>query len=171
MAKTATKKKVSAKKPGTAASEPPALAELKKLYDFMQGNQLETVEYQQGGMHLRLSRRKPAQVSVPVPVMTGAMSAPAAGAQQAQPAANQPYQGQSVKSPLMGIFFRASSPSSPPFVREGAPVKAGQVLGLVEAMKVFNEVKAEFDCVVNKVLVENGKPVKAGEPLFAVERK
>ena len=169
MAKTATKKKVSAKKPGPAATEPPALAELKKLYDFMQGNQLETVEYQQGGMHLRLSRRKPAQVSVPVPVMTGAM--PTQQQQAQQPAANQPYQGQSVKSPLMGIFFRASSPSSPPFVREGETVKSGQVLGLVEAMKVFNEVKAEFDCVVNKVLVENGKPVKSGEALFAVERK
>ncbi|HOX22650.1 MAG TPA: hypothetical protein PLL10_04235 [Elusimicrobiales bacterium] len=168
MAKTA-KKKIVAKKPGPAASEPQALAELKKLYDFMQGNQLETVEFQQGGLHLRLARKRAMQVPVPVPV--AAMGAVPTQVQQAAPGAPQAYQGESIKSPLMGIFYRASSPSSPPFVREGDSVKTGQVLGLVEAMKVFNEVKAEFDCVVNKVLEENGKPVKAGVPLFAITRK
>ncbi|NLO91436.1 MAG: biotin carboxyl carrier domain-containing protein [Elusimicrobia bacterium] len=168
MAKTAIKKKAAAKKPAPAENNPPALAELKKLYDFMQGNQLETVEFRQGETHLRLARRKPAQVAVPVP-MVSAMAAPQPG--QQQPQAPQAYQGQSIKSPLMGIFYRASTPSSPPFVREGETVKTGHVLGLVEAMKVFNEVKAEFDCTITKVLVDNGKPVKSGEVLFAIERK
>lgn len=70
----------------------------------------------------------------------------------------------------MGIFYRASSPSSPPFVRKGEVVKKGQVLCLIEAMKVFNEVKAEFDCTVLDILLENGKPVKAGQEILAVQR-
>ena len=66
----------------------------------------------------------------------------------------------------MGIFFRGSSPSAPPFIREGEKVKAGTPICLIEAMKVFNEVKAPNDCIIKKVLVENGQPVKPGDLLF-----
>ncbi|MBI4425877.1 MAG: acetyl-CoA carboxylase, biotin carboxyl carrier protein, partial [Elusimicrobia bacterium] len=76
----------------------------------------------------------------------------------------------SIKAPMMGIFYRASSPSSPPFVKRGDAVKRGHVLCLIEAMKVFNEIKADFDCVVDELLVENGKPVKSGQDLYAVRR-
>ena len=75
-----------------------------------------------------------------------------------------------IKSPLMGIFFRGASPSAPPFVREGEKVKAGDPICLIEAMKVFNEVKANQDCVIKKVLVDNGQPVKPGDALFAIEK-
>jgi acetyl-CoA carboxylase biotin carboxyl carrier protein len=75
-----------------------------------------------------------------------------------------------IKSSLMGIFFRGSTPSAPPFVKEGARVNKGDVICLVEAMKVFNEMRAEFPCIIKKVLVENGKPVKQGDALFAIER-
>lgn len=75
-----------------------------------------------------------------------------------------------IKSPLMGIFFRGSTPSAPPFVKEGAKVEKGEVICLIEAMKVFNEVRADFPCIVKKVLVENGKPIKQGDALFAIER-
>jgi acetyl-CoA carboxylase biotin carboxyl carrier protein len=76
----------------------------------------------------------------------------------------------SVKSSMMGIFSRAPSPSSPPFAKEGDSVKPGQVLCIIEAMKVFNELKAESAGSVVKVLVENGKPVKAGQDLFWIQR-
>jgi len=144
------------------------LHEVQKLYDFMQKNKLETVEFSQGGTQVRLVRKR--QPSVPVPVYA---QAPAhGGAQQSAPsAAPQEPLGDVVPSPLMGIFFRAPSPSSPPFIHEGEAVKAGQVLCLVESMKVFNEVKAECDCVVRKVLVEDGRPVKPAQPLFAIDRK
>ena len=99
-------------------------------------------------------------------------AAPSAGstAAPAPSAPAVPAGAESIKSPLMGIFYRAPSPSSPPFVKEGDPVKAGQTLCMIEAMKVFNELKADFDGRVVKILVENGKPVKVGQDLFAVAR-
>jgi biotin carboxyl carrier protein len=71
---------------------------------------------------------------------------------------------------MSGIFYRAPSPSSPPYVREGDTVKEGQVICVLEAMKVFNEIKAEFNCVIEKVLQENGKPVEPNGDLFQVRR-
>ncbi|UPT72591.1 MAG: acetyl-CoA carboxylase [Elusimicrobiota bacterium] len=75
-----------------------------------------------------------------------------------------------MKSPMMGIFYRAPSPSSPPFCKDGEQVKAGQVICMIEAMKVFNEIKAEYPCTIVKCLVENGKPVKSGQDLIIVQR-
>ena len=71
---------------------------------------------------------------------------------------------------MMGIFYRAPSPSSPPFAKDGDQVKAGHVICMIEAMKVFNEIKAEYPCTVVKYLVENGKPVKSGQDLIIVAR-
>ncbi|PIR16123.1 MAG: acetyl-CoA carboxylase, biotin carboxyl carrier protein, partial [Elusimicrobia bacterium CG11_big_fil_rev_8_21_14_0_20_64_6] len=71
---------------------------------------------------------------------------------------------------MMGIFYRAPSPSSPPFCKEGDAVKPGHVICMIEAMKVFNEIKAEFPCTIVKCLVENGKPVKSGQDLIIVAR-
>jgi acetyl-CoA carboxylase biotin carboxyl carrier protein len=81
-----------------------------------------------------------------------------------------PAGGVTIKAPMMGIFYRAASPSSPPFVKEGDAVKPGQILCMIEAMKVFNEIKAEYPCTVLKVLLENGKPVKSGQDLYLVQR-
>ena len=162
--KKAAPKKAAAKKP--AVKESPILKEVKQLYSFMQDNSLDTIEYDQNGLYLRLVKAKPAMVPVPVNVGTAAVTGPAAAA--AAPAQEQ-YK-EVIKSPLMGIFFRGSTPSAPPFVKEGATVKKGDVICLIEAMKVFNEVRADFNCVIQKVLVENGKPIKQGDALFAIER-
>jgi acetyl-CoA carboxylase biotin carboxyl carrier protein len=86
------------------------------------------------------------------------------------PAAPAAPAGTPIKSPMMGIFYRASSPSSPPFVKEGDQVKPGQVICMIEAMKVFNEIKADFPCTIVKCLVENGKPVKSSQDLYIVAR-
>ncbi len=161
--KKAATKKVTAK---PTEKESPILKDVKQLYSFMQDNAIDTIEYDQNGLYLRLVKAKPAVVPVPVNV-GGAVSA-ASGVQH--PAAAQEQYKEVIKSPLMGIFFRGSTPSAPPFVKEGAEVKKGDVICLVEAMKVFNEVRAEFNCVVQKVLVDNGKPVKQGDALFAIER-
>lgn len=162
--KKATPQKAAAKKP--AVKESPILKDVKQLYAFMQDNSLDTIEYDQNGLYLRLVKAKPAVMPVPVAVggavVSGGASHPAAAPQE--------QYKEVIKSPLMGIFFRGSTPSAPPFAKEGATVKKGDVICLVEAMKVFNEVRAEFDCVVQKVLVENGKPVKQGDALFAIER-
>ncbi|MEQ1919601.1 MAG: acetyl-CoA carboxylase, partial [Elusimicrobiota bacterium] len=88
----------------------------------------------------------------------------------AQHAAAPAPAGTAVKSPMMGIFYRAPSPSSPPFCKEGEVVKPGHVICMIEAMKVFNEIKAEYPCTIVKYLVENGKPVKSGQDLIIVAR-
>lgn len=165
MKKTAAKKNAPAAVKKTAAKESPILTDVKQLYGFMQDNSLDTIEYNQNGLYLRLVKAKPAMV--PVPVNAGGFSA-AKGGNPAVPAQEQ-YK-EVIKSPLMGIFFRGSTPSAPPFVKEGAKVEKGEVICLIEAMKVFNEVRADFPCIVKKVLVENGKPIKQGDALFAIER-
>ncbi len=162
--KKAAPKKTSAKT--QAGKESPILKEVKQLYSFMQDNSIDTIEYDQNGLYLRLVKAKPA--AVPVPVAVGA--AAANGVSSAAPAPVQEQYKEVIKAPLMGIFFRGSTPSAPPFVKEGATVKKGDVICLIEAMKVFNEVRADFNCVVHKVLVENGKPIKQGDALFAIER-
>ena len=170
---------MAAKEP--AAAKPPRDAEdqvlpkLKEVYGFMTDNNLDTVEIEEPGLKLRLVRRTaPAPAQVPVPVFVGGGAAPAAAAGGAAAAAAaeaaMPAGAAAVKSSMMGIFYRAPSPSSPPFVKEGDAVKPGQVLCIIEAMKVFNELKAECAGTVLKVLVENGKPVKAGQDVFWIQR-
>lgn len=152
------------------------LPKLKEVYEFMTQNNLEAVELDEPGMHLKLVRRKAhAPMPMPVPVMTmggspshqPASGSPSPAGVTAAPAAPA---GLTIKASMMGIFYRAASPSSPPFVKEGDAVKAGQVLCMIEAMKVFNEIKADYPCKVVKVLLDNGKPVKMGQDLFVVER-
>jgi acetyl-CoA carboxylase biotin carboxyl carrier protein len=169
-------KKTGTEKNGTSGP----LHALKEVYAFMTANGLDAVEVTHEGEHVKLVRRKAQTVSVPVPVAVpvgavaaGAAAVPAGGA--AAPAASVPASpalpaGTPIKSPMMGIFYRASSPSSPPFCKEGDKVQAGQVICMIEAMKVFNEIKAEFAGTVVKVLVENGKPVKSGQDLYIIQR-
>ena len=78
--------------------------------------------------------------------------------------------GNVVKSPLVGTFYSASSPDSAPFVKVGDTVKKGQVLGIVEAMKLMNEIESEFDGVVKEILIENEQVVEYGQPLFKVKK-
>lgn len=172
-------KKPEATKNGNGADAP--LRTLKAVYDFMTQNGLDSVEIVENGATVKLVRRKAnvQQVAVPVPVAAGGVHhAPAAAApvhaapaaqHSAPPAAPVPA-GTAIKSPMMGIFYRAPSPSSPPFCKEGDVVKPGHVICMIEAMKVFNEIKAEYPCTIVKCLVENGKPVKSGQDLIIVAR-
>ncbi|MDR0646343.1 MAG: biotin/lipoyl-binding protein [Elusimicrobiota bacterium] len=160
-------KKIAAKAEtkATVVKAAPVLTEVKQLYKFMQDNNLGTIDYEQKGTRIKLVRSAPDKVAVPVVVGGGFGFAGADGG-----APLQPQYANTIKSPLMGIFFRGTSPSAPPFIREGESVKAGTPICLIEAMKVFNEVKAANDCVIKKVLVENGQPVKPGDALFAIEK-
>jgi acetyl-CoA carboxylase biotin carboxyl carrier protein len=163
--KTAPSKFSKTTKKAAAGKESPILKDVKQLYSFMQDNNLESIEYDQKGLYLRLVKAKPAIVPVPVNV-GGSFAATGTG----NPAAEQAQYKEVIKSSIMGIFFRGSTPSAPPFVKEGARVEKGDVICLIEAMKVFNEMRAEFPCIIKKVLVENGKPIKQGDALFAIER-
>jgi len=164
---------------GNGADGP--LKTLKSVYDFMIQNGLDSIEIVEDNATVKLVRRKAnvQQVAVPVPVAMGggfSTQAPVAAAPApASHAASAAYQapapaGTAVKSPMMGIFYRAPSPSSPPFCKEGEVVKPGHVICMIEAMKVFNEIKAEYPCTIVKYLVENGKPIKSGQDLIIVAR-
>jgi len=182
MAKTK-KGSVKKKSPGTSNGKKPAGGgvpdELRELYAFMTDKGLQSLEFDRKDLHVRLVRRSVAPVPVPVPVAApGVAPAPSAVAQgggyggPAGPAAAPalPPNTMAVKSPMMGVFYRAPSPSSPPFVKEGDKVQSGDVIGLIEAMKVFNDLKAEVSGKVVRVLLENGKPVKVGQEIAWIER-
>ncbi|MBR4508924.1 MAG: hypothetical protein IKP23_05625 [Elusimicrobiaceae bacterium] len=156
-------KKVVSKKTTTKTSNP-ALSQIKEIYKFMQDNDLGTIDFEDKGTHVRLVRSAPAQIAVPV--VDNSVAINNTPGQKSVPV----QYPNTIKSPLMGIFFRGASPSAPPFVREGEKVKAGDPICLIEAMKVFNEVKATQNCIIKKVLVDNGQPVKPGDALFAIEK-
>ena len=121
--------------------------------------------------------------AIPAPVVAAQAFAPAAAAPvaaapvaaAASPAATPAEESTEgltlIESPMVGTFYRSPNPDSAPFVEVGTKVTAGQPLCIVEAMKLMNEIEAEFDGVCLEVLVENGKPVEYGDPLFRVEKR
>ena len=158
----------------TAKTQENAFDQVQKFYQFMNSNKLEVIEFSKDDTYIKLVRKHNNAVH-PIPVFApaahaaaAAPAAPRASAPAAKPA--MPQGGEPIKAPMSGIFYRAPSPASPPYVREGDSVKEGQVICVIEAMKVFNEIKAEFDCVVLKVMQENGKPVEPNGDLFIVKR-
>lgn len=106
-------------------------------------------------------------------VLTAPQEMVAASVPAAAPAAAETEEeipaGNIVKSPLVGTFYNAPSPDAEPFVKEGDTVKKGQVLGIVEAMKLMNEIESEFDGTVEKILVSNEQVVEYGQPLFVIK--
>ena len=102
----------------------------------------------------------PVQAAAPVAAAPAAAEAPAAPAAVA---------GHQVKSPMVGTFYRASSPGAKAFVEVGAQVKEGDTLCIIEAMKILNEIEADKSGTVTRILAENGQPVEYGQPLFVIE--
>ena len=109
-------------------------------------------------------------VSAPVPVAAPQPEAVqmTAAVPQTEAAQEKQVEGNVVKSPLVGTFYEASSPESEPYVKVGDTVKKGQVLGIVEAMKLMNEIESEFDGTVKEILVKNEQMVEYGQPLFVI---
>lgn len=153
------------------------LEEIKELMKAMEANDISSFEYNEGEVHLSL-RRGPQEVQVlsaPAP-QAAASAAPAAAqaapaAQEAAPAKQPeaaPETGNVITSPLVGTFYAASAPDKDPYVKVGDHVKKGQVLGIIEAMKLMNEIESEYDGVVEAVLVGNEEVVEYGQPLFRI---
>ena len=109
----------------------------------------------------------PAPVAAPTPAAAPAI-APATS--ETESAVESAPAGDTIDSPMVGTFYVAPSPGAAPFVKVGDRVSKGQTVGIVEAMKIMNEIEAEFDCVIKKMLVEDGQPVEFGTPLFEVEK-
>jgi acetyl-CoA carboxylase biotin carboxyl carrier protein len=149
------------------------LAEVKRLLAFMQENGLEEFEYERGGVHIRLKKAS----GVPVPATALASPSVEAAAPVASDPASPRDQGKPspavaevhlIKSPIVGTYYSAPSPEAEPFVTVGSRVESGQVLCIIEAMKLMNEIESDVAGEVVQILVENGHPVEYGEPLFGI---
>jgi acetyl-CoA carboxylase biotin carboxyl carrier protein len=150
------------------------LKDLKDILQILEEKEITEFELEQDGMKLRVVKSS-SNHSAPPPVAapTVAPSEPPPFALAATPApapaAPEPEPDQAlVKSPIVGTFYRAPDPNSPPFVSVGDRVRVGQVLCIIEAMKLMNEIEAEVAGEVVHIHPENGQPVQYGDPLFAI---
>jgi acetyl-CoA carboxylase biotin carboxyl carrier protein len=130
-------------------------------------HQLAEIEIEQGGARIRVVREHAPVAATPAPrIELPASREPQPGAAET-PAV--PSNLVAVEAPMVGTFYRAPGPDAAPFVAEGDAVKEGQVLCIIEAMKLMNEIEAKVAGRIAKVLVENAQPVEYGQPLFLVE--
>lgn len=148
------------------------LKAIKQVVDLMKRSELSEFELEEEGFKLRLSRKNgdaPQIIHAAAPVATPApVAAPAAEA--VAPAAPAEEIGVSiVKSPMVGTFYSAGSPESPPFAKVGDKVSADSIVCIIEAMKVMNEIQSELSGTITEVLIENGEAVEYGQPLFKVK--
>ena len=154
------------------------LRKLKSLVDLVAESGISELEITEAEGKVRIVKAPP----VPAPqyfaqpqmmqAAPPAPSAPPAGGPGIAAAAEAPRpvsRGQVVKSPMVGTLYRAPNPESDPFIQIGTPVKIGDTLCIIEAMKLMNEIESEFAGTVTEILVENGQPIEYGQPLFVIE--
>jgi acetyl-CoA carboxylase biotin carboxyl carrier protein len=162
--------------------------ELKELIEFLIEKDIAEFELERGDVKLRVKRAGSTpevhyvQSAVPgVQMMAAPVMAAAAGAAPTTPATAEAVSAKvvvaseeelfEVKSPIVGTYYEAPSPGSPPFVKVGDAVEAGQILCIIEAMKLMNEIESDVSGTVAKILVKNGQPVEYGQPLFAISSR
>ena len=150
------------------------LALVQDAIALMDASGLSMIHFEQGGVKIQVSRGPVAGYAAPMmsamPMAAAPAAAPAAGAAPAAAApAAKAESGNTLSSPMVGTFYRASSPDSKPFIEEGDTIKVGQVYCIIEAMKLMNEVKSEVAGKVTKILVQNGQAVEFNQPLIVVE--
>ena len=147
------------------------LRKLKTLIDLVSESNVSELEITEADGKVRIVKAGAAPIVMQT-VAAPAVAAPAVPVAVA-PAAEAPAApvetGHVVKSPMVGTFYRASSPGAKAFADVGDVVKAGQAVCIIEAMKIMNEIEADMDGTITKILVENGQPVEYGQPLFIVE--
>ncbi len=149
------------------------IRKVKKLIELLEESGIDELEIKEGEESVRISRHSktpaqqyyaPAPMQAPAPVAAAAPAAAAPAAAPAAPALN----GNVARSPMVGTFYRKSSPTSPSFVEVGQSVKKGDTLCIVEAMKMMNHIEAESSGVIESILVEDGQPVEFDQPLFTI---
>ena len=151
------------------------IRKVKKLIELLEESNIDEIEIKEGEESVRISRNGAQSAAMPQylpqyapPPPPPAVAAPAAAAAEpAAPAAAAPG-GHVVRSPMVGTFYNAPSPSSPAFVEVGQAVKMGDVICIVEAMKMMNQIEADKSGTIEAILVENGEPVEFDQPLFSI---
>ncbi|MDZ7720592.1 MAG: acetyl-CoA carboxylase biotin carboxyl carrier protein [Balneolaceae bacterium] len=155
---------------------------VKKLLDLISESEVDEVSIEEGEFKIKVKKTSEASQPAMHYQIPQQPQAPQQPAQTQQPAPaesaeknteeSKPEQpdGEVVKSPIVGTFYEAASPDSDPFAKVGDHIAAGETLCIVEAMKIMNEIEAEFSGTVQKILVENGSPVEFDQPLFIIKK-
>jgi acetyl-CoA carboxylase biotin carboxyl carrier protein len=168
------------KNPSSELSVPSVeFGQLEKLLDFMAAHGLEEFEYEQAGLRIRLKKalasantgpqgRGLPLVSQMQPQATDVSAPPLAAAHPAPVPTAVSEELHTIKSPIVGTFYAAASPGAPSFVKVGDVIQVGQVVCIIEAMKLMNEIEADISGELVRVLIENGQPVEYGQGLFAI---
>ena len=153
------------------------LRKLKTLIDLVSESNVSELEITEADGKVRIVKAGSAPVVMTMPAAVAAApamapvaAAPAAAPAAAAPAAEAPVEtGHIVKSPMVGTFYRSSSPGGKPFVEVGTVVKQGDPVCIIEAMKILNEIEADQSGTITQILAENGQAVEYGQPLFVIE--
>lgn len=162
------------------------LPEIERLLEFMEQHGLEECEYERSGLRIRLKKastqpegyvRMPAGaafapnpgLAAAIPANTAAPASQSAPLQAPAQAAQPESDLHTIKSPIVGTFYATPSPGADVFVKVGDTIEAGQVLCIIEAMKLMNEIESDVAGQLVRILVENGQPVEYGEPLFTIQ--
>jgi len=147
------------------------IRKIKKLIELLEDSNVSEIEIKEGEESVRIARGGAAPVAAIQPLQTApaAVAAPALTADAASEPANDLPPGNVLESPMVGTFYRSSSPKGKPFVEVGQSVSAGDTLCIIEAMKIMNQIEAETSGTVRAVLVEDGRPVEFGEPLIVID--
>jgi len=166
----------------SVAPEGPAMTgkidydELRRLFGLLEEKNLAVFELETEGLKVKIARNVPPPAPAPAPMASPAPAAEAprmpeapSPAQAAGPGPELAKGHHLITSPMVGTFYRAPDPTSAPFVDIGDPVKKGQTLCIIEAMKLMNEIEADADGIVAEIYVENAKPVEYGQKLFAIQ--
>jgi len=143
------------------------IRKIKKLIDLIQESDIAEIEIQEGEESVRISRNNvAAPVMMAAPALQQTSPAPAIAVEAVPATTNN---ANAVKSPMVGTFYRSSSPEAPSLVEIGQSVNAGDVICIIEAMKMFNQIEADRSGTVKAIMVENGHPVEFDEPLIIIE--
>lgn len=149
------------------------IRKVKKLIELLEESGIDELEIREGEESVRISRHGKQPVATQVYAAPAPVAAPVAAAAAAAPAASAEaapakLNGHVARSPMVGTFYRAASPTSANFAEVGQSVKKGDILCIVEAMKMMNHIEADASGVIESILVENGHPVEYDQPLFTI---
>ena len=147
------------------------IRKVKKLIELLEESQIAEIEIHEGEESVRISRQSsaagaPVQTLVQIPGVEATV--PAAEAGVVAEAQAEEVEGHQVCAPMVGLFYEAPAPGRPPFVELGREVKKGDVVCIIEAMKIMNQIEADVSGVISKIYVDNGEPVEYGQPLFLI---
>ena len=150
------------------------IRKIKKLIEMLETSGIAELEITEGEESVRISRygQTPPMPAMPYPPQAYNLAVPApaaAPAAEAAPAGEPAPDGKIIRSPMVGTFYNAPAPDADPFVKLGDDIKTGDTVCIIEAMKMFNRIEADFGGKIVEILVENGQPVEYDEPLFVVK--